>query len=373
MINKLLYLTYIPLREAPTSGSSVRPQKMKEALEKMNVEVRTFGGISNNIQIRRRTVAEIKDLLRLWRPDACYIEPPSGPLFYYGDVRLIKRLHQMDIPISIFYRDAYWKYPEYSTENKLSAVEKIKRLIIKTMQVHQWNVFRKNIDIIYFPSMTMANEFNCPRKDTLPPGGFIPDVKRKTELSKPLQYIFVGGAARNHGTFLTIEAFERANKSGIIAKLIYICPETQWQGLGIDQEKYRDWLDVVHTSGDENLKLYYEQSDIALLTAPRTAYRDFAVPIKIFEYISYLKPILVTDSTETARIINDNHVGWVVNSTSEAVAEKIKELSTNPSEIVKIRNHMGEARSSNLWTSRSEKVLSDLNEIKNWDKNTEGA
>lgn len=364
MINKLLYITYIPLEDAPTSGSSVRPQKMKDALENMDIEMRTFGGINNNIQIRKKTVAQIKDLLKSWKPDACYIEPPSGPMFYYGDVRLIRRLHKMNIPVSLFYRDAYWKYPEYSAENKLSAAENVKRVIIKQMQVHQWNVFKRNIDIIYFPSMTMAKEFDCPRKDTLPPGGFIPGVKEKTELSRPLQFIFVGGAARNHGTYLTIEAFEKANKSGIIAKLIYICPETQWKGLGIDQKKYRNWLDVIHTSGDENLKPFYEKSDVALLTAPRTFYRDFAVPIKIYEYISYLKPILVTDSTETARIVNDNHVGWVVDSSSEAVAEKIKELSVNTSEIVKICSHMEEARSNNLWTSRAKKVLLDLDRLK---------
>ena len=373
MIKKLLYLTYIPLGEVPTSGSSVRPQKMKEAFEKINVEVRTFDGINNNIQIRRKTVAKINALLKSWRPDACYIEPPSGPMFYYGDVRLIKQLHRRSIPISIFYRDAYWKYPEFSTENKLSVIEKIKRLVIKTMQVHQWNVFRKNIDIIYFPSMTMAKEFDCPRKDALPPGGFISVVKEKTEFSKPLQFIFVGGAARNYGTFLTIEAFERANKSGIIAKLIYICPETQWKELGIDQKKYSNWLEVVHTSGDENLKPYYERSDVALLTAPKTAYRDFAVPIKIFEYISYLKPILVTNSTETARIVKDNNVGWVVESTSEAVAEKIRELSNNPNEVLRICNQMKEARSSNLWTSRAEKVLSDLDGIKESKIRAEGA
>lgn len=33
-------------------------------------------------------------------------------------------------------------------------------------------------------------------------------------------------------------------------------------------------------------------------------YRDFAVLVKIFEYMSYLRPMLVTDGVETARLVN---------------------------------------------------------------------
>ncbi len=364
MINRLLYLTYIPLEDNPSSGSSVRPQKMKAALDSLGIEVKTFGGINNNIGLRKKTVKEVKALLKTWSPDACYIEPPSGPLFYYGDVRLIKRLHRMGIPMSIFYRDAYWKYPEYSADNKKAIINRTKRLIIKCMQSHQWNVFRKNIDIIYFPSMTMAKEFVCPRKDTLPPGGFIPDVKEKKDLSQPLQFIFVGGAARDHGTHLTLNAFNKVNRSGIIAKVIYICPEEQWNGLGIDKAEYSEWLEVVHTSGDDNLKPYYERADVALLTAPKTVYRDFAVPIKIYEYMSYLKPILVTDCTETAKIVNENQIGWVVNDNSDSVAAKITELCAHYEKVYQIQENMKTARSNNLWLSRAEKVINDLDSIK---------
>lgn len=363
MVTKLLYLTYIPMNEAPTSGSSVRPQKMKEAFDSIELEVKTFGGINNNKAIRKQTVAEVKELLKSWKPDACYIEPPSGPMFYYGDVELIKFLHKKSIPISIFYRDAYWKYPEYSAEKKLSAIEILKRFVIKRMQIHQWNVFRRNIDLIYFPSMTMAEEFDCPHKDILPPGGFVSDAVEKTELSKPLQFIFVGGAARNHGTFLTIEAFGKVNRDGVKAKVFYICPREQWKGLGIDKDKYKDWLEVIHTSGDEKLRPYYERADVALLTAPRTFYRDFAVPIKVFEYMSYLKPVLVTNCTETAKIVDENQTGWVVKDSVDAVAEKILYLADHPEEIMTVHDHMVEARANNLWISRTRKVLQDLESI----------
>lgn len=364
MISKLLYLTYIPMGDLPVSGSSVRPQKMKEALESLGIQVKTFGGANNDLALRKKTVAEIRALLREWKPDACYIEPPSGPLFYYGDVLLIRQLRRMGVPLSIFYRDAYWKYPEFSAEKKLSAPERFKRFVIKQMQVSQWNTIKKNIDLIYFPSMSMAKEFDCPRKDALPPGSFLPNAKEKTELSDPLRFIFIGGASRNYGTYLTLEAFEILNRSSLRAKLTYVCPENQWASLGIDIEKYRAWLDVIHTSGDDNLRSLYENADVALLTAPKTFYRDFAVPIKIFEYISYLKPILVTDCTETAKIVRENRVGWVTKDDADSVAEKLDELCSHPEEILEIRSRMEAARRENLWSSRAGKVIRDLDGIR---------
>lgn len=363
MIKKLLYLTYITLDDAPKTGSSVRPLKMKEAFESLNIELKVFGGANNNISVRKTTVMKINKLLNVWKPDACYIEPPSGPFFYYGDVILIKRLHRMGIPTAIFYRDAYWKYPEYSAEKRLSYKEWIKRFVVKMMQLHQWSVFKKKIDLIYFPSQLMAKEFECPRKDVLPPGGFLPAVREKAELSTPIQFIFVGGAARNYGTFLTIDAFEKLNKMGVIAKLIYICPESQWNALGIDKEKHKEWLEINHTSGDEKLKYFYERSDVALLTAPRTFYRDFAVPVKLFEYISYLKPVVVTDCIETAKVVNENRCGWVTNDDVDSVTAQLQYLCDHPQEILEKKREVEEARKNNLWVCRAEKVIFDLDNM----------
>ena len=101
--------------------------------------------MNNNLSARKNAVKKVRDLLKTWIPDACYIEPPSGPMFYYGDIGLIKLLHKKQVPIAIFYRDAYWKYPEYTQEGKQFLRNRIKHFIIRAMQIYQWNVFKKNI------------------------------------------------------------------------------------------------------------------------------------------------------------------------------------------------------------------------------------
>ncbi|MBP5186575.1 MAG: glycosyltransferase [Clostridiales bacterium] len=356
---KLLYITFIDMNDAPSTGSSVRPLKMLEAFEALGVEVVTVSGMNNNLKARKKAVKEIKNKLKTWTPDLCYIEPPTGPFFYHGDVGLVKYIHRKGIPMSIFYRDAYWKYPEYYINKDTPKIDVLKHKVIKCMQQHQWNVFKKTMDIIYFPSLTMANEFDFGNKKILPPGSFIPDFTEKTTLSDPLTFIFVGGAAKNHGTHLTLEAFEKVNSDKVRAKVTYICPKEQWDGLGIDKDKYSEWLDIVHASGSA-LTPYYEKSDVALLTAPKTFYRDFAVPIKVFEYCSYLKPMLVTNCTETARIVNDNHAGWVTDDNVESVCERIIHLCENPDEVLNIRDNMKEARDNNLWINRAKQVIEDL-------------
>ena len=361
---KLLYIAFIDFDDLPSSGSSVRPIKMKQAFEQLNLEIITISGSNNIIRDRRKSVKWILKKLKYWTPDICYIEPPSGPFFYHGDLTLIKKLHKMHIPIAIFYRDAYWKYPDFYMAEKTPFTEKVKLSIIRLMQRAQWRLFNNNTDIIYFPSKTMAEEFESDKKDCLPPGSFLPCFQDKTGISEPIQFIFVGNATKNYGTFLTLDSFKKLNKESVKAKLFYICPKDNWDSLGIDKEEYSNWLNVIHLSGDDQLKEYYEQSDVAILTAPKTLYRDFAIPIKIFEYISYLKPILVTNCTETARVVAGNNVGWVCKDNVDSIVCALEHVINNIDEIKEIKSHITEVRADNLWIERAKKVISDLSNIK---------
>lgn len=357
---KLLYITFVDLDSLPKTGSAVRPAKMLHAFEELGVEIINVSGINNNISVRREAIKSIRKVLKSWTPDACYIEPPSGPMFYLGDLLLIKSLHRKGVPISIFYRDAYWKYPDFYITKDTKLPVRFKYKVVEFLQRWQWKVFENNIDMFYFPSLSMANEFDAHKKDALPPGCFVPENYLNNDLSCPLEFIFVGGASKNYGTFLTLDAFEKVNNNNIAANLTYICPKNQWDSLGLENVDSKAWLNVVHASGDKQLKEYYEKADVALLTAPRTFYRDFAMPIKVFEYISYLKPLLVTDCVETARVVRDNNIGWIVKDNIEEVADKIKYLCDNPNEVRQIKEKMEIARDNNLWIKRAEKVLNDF-------------
>lgn len=357
-MTKVLYITFIDLDGDIRSGSSMRPVKMLEAFQELGVELQVLSGMNNQRKLRRRNIAELRTRLNTWRPDLCYIEPPSGPMFCREDLKLIKDLHKAGIPIALFYRDAYWKYPEYYLDKDSPLADRLKHRIVRSMQKKQWRFFEKNIDVLYFPSKTMAEIFD--HEDILPPGSFYPNYREKTKVGRPMQFIFVGGAHKNHGTFLTIDAFRLANQDSIIAKLFYICPKEQWESLRLDKNVDTNWLEVIHAAGDEELRPYYERADVAILAAPRTFYRDFAVPTKIYEYFSYGKPILVTNCTETARIIEETYAGWVTNDDVLSVTSEIKSICNNTEELLYRKKMAQKARSENLWVRRAETVINDL-------------
>ena len=358
---KLLYITFIDMDAPAKTGSAVRPKKMLAAFEALGADVTLLSGKNNNRPLRKAQARRFMAEIQQGSYDCCYIEPPSGPMFCNDDVKLIKKIHEADIPMGLFYRDAYWKYPEYYLTKDSRLSDKLKHRVIRVMQQRQWRVFADCCKVVYFPSQMMADGFACDNADILPPGSFDPHVE-SGDLQQPLRFIFVGGAAKNHGTFLTLDAFEQVNGNGVKCTLTYVCPKDQWEGLGLTARAQEDaaWLKVAHASGDDELAKHYAQADVAILAAPRTPYRDFAVPIKVFEYLSYLKPMLVTNCTETARIVSDNGIGWVVEDDCGAIAEKIAWLADNPEEIKVIKGAMQVARDNNLWEKRAEKVLLDL-------------
>jgi glycosyltransferase involved in cell wall biosynthesis len=363
----LLYITFIDLDGNVSTGSSVRPRKMLEAFEEMGLSIKVLSGIKTNRPKRRKNIEEILRWLETKRPRLCYVEPPSGPFYDRKDLVLLKKLRRQGVPVGLFYRDAYWMFPEYGADGrKLPFSEKVKQEVIKWIQRRDLRVFRRTCSHIFFPSSSMAFYFNFPSQSALPPGcvirGGVEQISQVEEKKEILTFIFVGGAARNHGTFLTLEAFEKANQNGVISKLIYICPECQWNKIKgeVYKENYAKWLSIFHVSGDEKLAPFYEKADLALLAAPKTEYRDFAVPVKIYEYISYGKPILVTDCNETKKAVLENQVGWSVPDDALSVCSKIIFLHEHQEEIFEKKKRCREACLCNAWARRAETVIQVL-------------
>lgn len=363
----ILYIIYIDENEEGNSGSVVRPIKMLNAFKRIGLNVKVVSGWKNQICVRRKNLKSILRWLDSNRPKFCYIEPSSGPMYDPLDIKVMKKLHKMGVPIGLFYRDAYWKFPESLLDKGTTDIRKrIKDFIIKQMSLRDLKVIKKACDVVFVPSDTFGQYFDFQKKICLPPGCEVRDSVNYDEdifIDKEyLTFIFVGGATRRYGVDLTFEAFSRVNKDGITAKLIYVCPENQWKGIKeeVYRSEYDKWLMVYHCSGDEKLRPLYAQADVALLAAPNTEYQNFAVPVKIFEYMSYNKPILVTNSYETSRIILENNIGWSVKDSADDVCEKIKYLNENRNEVADKKRNCKEACYNNSWDVRAKHVVKIL-------------
>lgn len=362
MIQSLLYITYIDMDSLPKTASSVRPQKIYQELKKSNIQIKLLEGQDNLYEKRKANVKEILKWLENNRPDMCYIESPSGPFLCPYDLKLLKVLNKKNIPTSIFYRDAYWKFPYMGIRRK-SIYNSLKNRIVRYMQKRDWRVIVDTCTLIYFPSESLANYFKIKNFKTLPPGCEMADDNvMNTKNDKCPTAIYVGGATKRYGIYLILDTFKRLNDTEIQSKLKVICPKEQWECLDIEYQKYldNDWLEVYHTADRKKLKELYQDSDFALLPLLKSEYNDIAVPVKLYEYVSYLKPVISTNCCEMKKIVTQNEIGIVTGDTSEEFEQAVRTMISNKKQFIEYKNNCFYMRKNNTWSKRVETIVEDL-------------
>lgn len=363
----LLYITFIDLQETASSGSSVRPKKMLEAFQTLGLSIKVLDGKNNDVLLRRKRVKEVLKWLKSNRPRMCYIEPPSGPFFCSADLRLLKVLHKKKVPIGLFYRDAYWMFPEFKAAVKgKGAIKSLKNCIIKYMQKRDLKVIQSTCAHVFFPSETMAAYFDMENKSALPPGCDENIISKAQKMTKPqlgevINYLYVGGATLDYGTGILLEAFDKINREGHQANLILVCPKEQWENF--DKGRHtgmESWLYVHHASGDAQLEQIYKDADVALVPRICTEYNDFAVPVKLFEYWSYQKPVIVTKCREMKKLVETYEAGWVIDDNAESLSSILLQLEQNRDEIIRVREKVREASEKNTWVKRADTIIEVL-------------
>lgn len=348
---KLLYITYIDFGEMG-SGSSVRPQRMAEAFHALGVEIYIVKGLQNNRQQRRQTIACAMEWLKSNRPDACYIEPPSCPIYLKEDHRLIRAVHALEIPTGIFYRDAHWLYADWW------GVTGLKAMVLRQMHRRDLRLFTECCDRVYFPSASMGALFRSrPFRAT----GILPPA---CQMVKPAhealhhRMIYVGGVRPAYGTDLLLAAFRQLWQEGMNIELVLCCREEELQNLP-GETFQAPLLTVIHETADK-LQNWYDVCDAGLLPLRRERYMDFAIPVKLFEYWGNALPVIATDCPETAAMVRQYHAGIVCEASAKGLANAIRDFYKDSLASAVIGQNVQNAARQNRWQDRAWQVLQDL-------------
>lgn len=347
---KLLYITYIDFGEMG-SGSSVRPQRMAKAFEELGVEVKLISGLQNRKKERKETIKKTLEWLQHNQVDACYIEPPSCPIYLKEDRKLIETVHKMGIPSAVFYRDAHWLYADWW------GVSGIKAAVLKWMHKKDLKVFVDCCDMVYFPSKTMGDLFaHLPLKGAgvLPPA-CLEVAQAHKQVQKRL--IYVGGVSKAYGTDLLLDAFRLLEEKNSDVQLTFCCRE----GEGADFLKQWENLSnviFIHKSGDE-LYEYYKQCDGGILPLRRDRYMDFALPVKLFEYWGNALPVVATDCPEVKGMTQKYGCGVICEATSKSIANAIEEFYED-SRLQELFQKVTVAAGENRWVDRANQIFLDL-------------
>lgn len=354
---KLLYITYIDFFEDAKSGSAVRPKKIYEAFLNEGHEIILLQTQQNKRKERRKAVKTILGKLEIEKIDACYIESPSGPIFNGMDIKLIKNVKEKRIPISFFYRDAYWLFAKDWVK-----VNKIKKLLIGKLQKRDLKIFQKNVELFYMPSEMACNEllkhYEFHNIKELPPGT---DVSRLQDFKITQTAIYVGGCSYQYGVDFLIDVYHSLHEKGYNYKLIVVTRKNEWEKMYPDGKNY-DWLEVYHVSGEELTPLY-RRADCAFLPQRKDFYLDLSYGIKLFEYLSYGKPIISNNLETMGGFIRKHNCGLVYDERKEDMEKSIIRFYENNQIAEELYENTVQACKENTWEKRVQTIMKDFKEL----------
>lgn len=355
----ILYITFSKQGKMD-SGSSLRPLRMQEAFTELADEIIVLSGDQSSNrkqnQERLRNISQVRERIKNTHIDLCYIESDTYPILLRQDIALIKDIIKRNIPIAYFYRDCY-RHPAFSYLVKRKGfMNRLKDVYLDIMQFRTDRLVGE-MSIVYFPSELMSQLFKYKNAGVLPPA-----IKEYHDYvhENSKTAIYVGAVSDLYGFDVLLESYKILNQLGDY-KLILVCRKAEYASRKCELDGL-SWLEVHHVSGDALTPLY-QRASIGLL--PRKGeYNEFAVPVKLYEYLANGLPVISTHAHEMTKILSDNRVGLSTECNAQSYAEGIKYVFDNPRVLKEMQESIGTFISNgNTWKDRAKKVIDDCIEI----------
>jgi glycosyltransferase involved in cell wall biosynthesis len=362
-------LIYYPFSLAVerNSGSKLRPYEMYQAFlrwgAKQGVEVLLIAGTSAEREKQFQMLRRQGKLEDVW---FCYMENQTIPLWLtdpehrpqrpFVDWEVLRYLRARNVPIGVFYRDVYWKFPD------LYPLRGWKKAFMQMIYRREERFYERYCDVIFLPSLEMGNYVSIQRPMVdLPPGGKQKPFSRLEAATKtPLAAIYVGGISNpDYGLPLLLKAIRLANRSEPLVSLTVVCRKDEYerQPSEVKAELEDLRVRVEHVSG-EALDRLYAAMDFAFIPRRRSEYNDFSVPVKLVDYLSSGLPIVATACPAQKRLIEADGYGVICEDNPVSMAEAIAKMSDVLEEC---RLRIAETfMAKHSWEARVEKVKETL-------------
>jgi len=348
------------------SASNVRPLKMIEAFKENGYIVDIVMGYAKD---RKKQIKQIKNNIKNGcKYDFMYSESSTMPtlltekhhlpLYPFLDFSLFKYCKKNGIKSGLFYRDLYWKFDVYKN------LPILKRIFATFFYKYDLYKYKKLIDIIYTPSefveRYLRNEKMVNPKTKiklLPPGCDIKQLKENKDCNKKeLNIFYVGGISEEVYNF---EKFIYAINKLKDVNLTICCREDEWKKESCKFNKPLNNIKVIHANTNE-LAEYYKKADVCSLLFKNNEYINMAMNFKLFEYISYNKPIIATKGTAAGEFVEKNDIGWLINCEFNEIKELVNYLISNKNEIQRIKTNQKNIIEKHTWKARAKQVEEEL-------------
>ena len=286
-------------------------------------------------------------------------EPHHLPLHPFLDFSFFRFCKSHGIRIGLFYRDVYWNFPFYG-----DTLPFWKKAMAKAFYRYDLRKYNQLLDVLYLPSRRMLDHVPHKMKmkvEELPPGADFDNqgqngLQPEHRTISGIHILYVGGVS---GIY-RIHALWAAVKERPQVQLTVCCRKEEWEKSHSDYQQYiSPNIAVVHKSGEE-LKELYERANLVSLFMEPNEYRNFAFPVKLFEYIRFGKAVIATDNTAVGEFVQKYDIGWVIPYEVSRLLQLLDELLKDPVLISEKTGKIKEILNDNSWNARAKKVVEDL-------------
>lgn len=358
---KPVMIFHVPFALNPkaTSASGIRPVKMRQAFEANGYEVLEVSGRHTERRaqmksLRRRIGAGLK--VEFVYSEASTTptglgEPVTPATSLSRDVKFLRLCRHSGIPVGLFYRDVYWQFPEYAERVKQPYAG-----VLRWRYRADLRGYRTAVDKIYLPSMQMAEylpEKNQAQALPLPPGA------EPVDSSSPedgVSLLYVGGT----GGYYRMQETVRGVQNTAGARMTICTREGEWQQMAPEySDVLGDATTVVHRSG-EQLSGLYNDAHLGVLLMEPLEYREFAAPMKLYEYLGQGKPIIATKGSLAGEFVEQNGIGWALPYSADALGELLSTLIQDSEQLAEKVQQTRVVRHKHSWEERAKQVAQDL-------------
>jgi hypothetical protein len=341
---RVLLVSMYPL-DRGVWGATTRIMQLRDALSRQ-AELDVISGTPSR---RARQMARYVTGGRLRGLAGVYVENATS-LPRLADIAFLATARAHRLPVLTYLRDAQQLFPEYYTAGSL------KRRLSRALFLPATEALMRVSTTVAFPSHGLAAAILRDGRKALlahllPPGARIADAPPVDPTARSL--LFVGSLRYPaHGGLILREAMEAVRARGIDMTLICVSRPGEEP-----TEAPPDWMRVIRAEGSQIDALLPEVLG-SITPRRKTPYNDLAVPIKVMEYLGYARPIVATDTIETAAIIRGADCGIVVPDTAQGLADGIVTLASAPAaQVVRWGEAARDAAAANSWDSRAGAIL----------------
>lgn len=250
-----------------------------------------------------------------------------------------------------YVRDAYQLFDEYGTD--ASPRRRVSRIAFRPAI----RALRAVSTQLAFPTRGLATAVlgtDGGRAPLLPPGAPAPVTVPRSRGACRLLYV---GAANlpAHGVDRLVAAVEIARRDGASIELDVVC--RPGEAAPIEPPA---WMRVHHLAGTA-IEALLPDVVASVIPRPRTAYNDLALPIKLFEFLSYGRPLIVTDCEEQAAVVREAGAGIVTGDSPGALAAAVVQLmAAAPDRLDSWSAAAHRAARQASWEHRARRILALL-------------